>query len=1135
MGKNKEYELAIKIAGEIEKSFYESMKLTRKELWDIAEQSARASQMMSSSALEYESSLRKSLGRQLKEVEPFFSGMESAARKTFDVMSKAALATGATITAGLAASINVGSEFESAFAGVKKTVNASNAELQEMRDAIRGMAANELPMSAAELSEIAESAGQLGIRNESIIAFTETMANMSVATNLGSDEAAEEFAKFANITQMEQEYFSNLGSSVVALGNNMATTEADTVSMAMRIAAAGHQINLSEADIVAYSAALSSVGIEAEAGGSAFSKLLAKLQLATETGESLKEYARVAGMTGQEFKQAFQEDATVAINAFLTGLTDTGQNGKSAIAVLEEMGLTEVRLRDTLLRAGNANELFADALAISNQAWEENTALANEAQQRYQTFESQCQMTKNKITDLGISLYDDMRPALTEGIGLVNEFIDGLAGGEDVLGGMIESATKKMPTMVRQVKEAGEAVRDFSEPFLAVGGFLVDHPGIITGTIAGVGTALASYKIASGISSITKAFSALNPVGMTFLALGGVAAVITGIGTSVKKAAAEAKQANLDAHFGDIALSLSELQEAAAHVVGSQELDKVRESLAAMSEVDGLASDIKDAMRELNRMNWKVSVGMKLSETEQDSYREQIENYINSTQAYLTEHQYAVNLSVGVLTDSDLEGHNIVTKVNQFYYDKEKELGRIGQRLQKVINDAFLDGLLDINEIEEITQLQNQMAEIQNAFAGVEYDANLELLKTKYSFGDMDAESFRNFQAEVNEQTVAARADYEKAFIMSTANAKLMLEEGDISQKEYDKMVAEYRENYLQHIADLDLKATDIQAQAIKEQYPEIFNSDVIDQRIKNVTQGALEYIGATGNTVTGFDEYNYEVLTSGLDQSTMDAISELGEDYTPQMEEFHKMVREFREAGEAVPAEFAAGYHDTAIVGAMLGDMDSLYLLMGEEAQGSQEYRELISDLQEQGTYIPDAFAEGINRNKYIIADTMREVIKGTVETGNIQIAMKLSSTHVSSDIASMGKAGWAESYTAHADGGIFTRPHLGWIAEAGYPEAAIPIDGSRNAIDLWLKTGELLGMDGLTGGAEPLAKGIEEAAYEAMESTDVHINYNSTVQFYGGTPSQEDIENALENSYEEFERNMQKWQTNNRRKNFY
>ena len=253
-------------------------------------------------------------------------------------------------------------------------------------------------------------------------------------------------------------------------------------------------------------------------------------------------------------------------------------------------------------------------------------------------------------------------------------------------------------------------------------------------------------------------------------------------------------------------------------------------------------------------MNWKVSVGMELTETEQEAYREQVENYINSTQEYLTERQYAVNLAVGALTDDDLEGNNIVDKVNQFYQGKMDELAGLGTQLNEVITNAFSGALLDIDEIAEITKLQSQMAEIQNSLTGAEYDANLELLGMKYSAGDLDAESFRNLQAELQAQTAAASADYEKSFVLSVSNADVMRQEGDINQAEYDSMVAEFRRNYLEYEGELQAKAANFQAQTIRGQYADEIGSVDINGKIDEATQYALDYVNSTGNAVLGFD-----------------------------------------------------------------------------------------------------------------------------------------------------------------------------------------------------------------------------------------------------------------------------------------
>jgi TP901 family phage tail tape measure protein len=160
-------------------------------------------------------------------------------------------------------------DFESAFAGVRKTVDASETEFASLEKGIRNMS-KEIPASAVAISEVAEAAGQLGIKTPYILSFTRTMVDLGESTNLSATEAATALARFANITQMSQKDFDRLGSVIVALGNNLATTEAEIVEMGMRLAGAGSQIGLTEAQTMSLAGALSSVGIEAEAGGSSF-------------------------------------------------------------------------------------------------------------------------------------------------------------------------------------------------------------------------------------------------------------------------------------------------------------------------------------------------------------------------------------------------------------------------------------------------------------------------------------------------------------------------------------------------------------------------------------------------------------------------------------------------------------------------------------------------------------------------------------------------------------------------------------------------------------------------------------------------------------------------------------------------
>lgn len=334
-------------------------------------------------------------------------------------MAGAALAVG--VVGAMAASVSAAIDFESAFTGVMKTVDASAEEYAELERGIRDMAL-EMPLAAGEIAGVAEAAGQLGIENDNILEFSEVMSKLGVTTNLSADEAATALARLANITKMPQENFDRLGSTIVALGNNMATTEAEIVEMGMRIAGAGSQVGMTEAEILSFSAALSSVGIEAAAGGSSISKVMIKMASEVASGgEKLEGFAAVAGLTAEEFRTSFQQNAAGAIVTFIEGLGKMSAEGEDVFTVLDDLGFAEMRVRDALLRASGAGDLFRTSIELGSEAWEENTALTKEAELRFGTTASKIQLMWNRITELAITIGQALLP-------MVNGMIDAIAG-----------------------------------------------------------------------------------------------------------------------------------------------------------------------------------------------------------------------------------------------------------------------------------------------------------------------------------------------------------------------------------------------------------------------------------------------------------------------------------------------------------------------------------------------------------------------------------------------------------------------------------------------------------------------------------------------------------------------------------
>lgn len=411
------------------------------------------------------------------------------------------LTTGLTLP--LVASVGLvtkaASDYESAFAGVKKTVDeTATVSYKNLSDGIRQMA-KELPASAVEIANVAEVAGQLGIKAEDILTFSRTMIDMGESTNLSAEEAATAIAKIANILGLTSDEYGRFGASVVDLGNNFATTERDIVEMTNRLAAGGKLAGLTAPDILGLATAMSSVGIEAEAGGTAMTQTLTAIGNAVSlTGkgaaDDLNLIAKTAGMTSEEFQQAWKEKPVVALQSFIKGLKDAQEKGVNMNAILAQLGMTGIRQSNMLKSLALASDKMGDAVDRSNKAWKENTALTNEANKRYETTESQLKMFKNQVTDLAIEFGGPLLKALRDGLKAGKPWIDILAEMAKHFSSMSEEEQRNVLKWAALTAGAGPALNLLGKGIGIVGGLTKGIGWLTKGTGKAVGGMNLMYK-----------------------------------------------------------------------------------------------------------------------------------------------------------------------------------------------------------------------------------------------------------------------------------------------------------------------------------------------------------------------------------------------------------------------------------------------------------------------------------------------------------------------------------------------------------------------------------------------------------------------------------------------------------------
>lgn len=322
------------------------------------------------------------------------------------------LAAGAALTGSALAATN----FETAMANVKKVLRTEDETyFSTLQQQILDMS-RELPLTAQEIAQVTANALQLGVSAKDVGLFTDTILKLGSSTDIAADEAAIALAQFFNITGESLGNVDKFGAVLTDLGNKFPTFESDIMDMATRIAAAGTSIGMSSQDILALSTALTSVGLNAEAGGSAISTILRTIdtQVAT-SGKKLRAWAKQAGMSVDEFKRAWQQDATGTFQLLVNSLAAGVDNGENLNAMLKDLGVTAIRQTDAFSRLVQANDTLNDALKQSGVAWEEvakgaEGALNEEFANRVNTLAAQFQLLKNDIFALGVAIGENLMP-----------------------------------------------------------------------------------------------------------------------------------------------------------------------------------------------------------------------------------------------------------------------------------------------------------------------------------------------------------------------------------------------------------------------------------------------------------------------------------------------------------------------------------------------------------------------------------------------------------------------------------------------------------------------------------------------------------------------------------------------------
>lgn len=859
---------------------------------------------------------------------------------------------GSTLTKGLTVPLLAGAgvavkaaiDYESAFAGVKKTVDGTPQQFAQLSNSIREMA-KEMPSSAVEIAHVAEAAGQLGVPIGAIKDFSKTMINLGVSTNLSSEEAASSIAKIGNIMQVSGKdlgtWSGHFGSAVVDLGNHFATTERDIVEMTNRLAAGGKLAGLTTPEILGLATAMSSVGIEAEAGGTAMNQTLTGIGKAVAgvgkgASSKLKLIAQTAGMTAEEFSQAWKQKPAEALQAFIKGLQRAHDEGKNMDGILSDLGMKGIRQGNMLKSLASASDKMSEAVNRSNLAWKENNALTNEASKRYETTESQLKIFKNKLTDIAIEFGGPLLKALNSGLDAAKPWLQTLS---DMAKKFSEMSTEQQQSIIKwgaMAAAIGPALKFFGKGASIIGGFakglgtIAKGIGTFSGTLKtisnGGGFINGLKQMATGMTATgTAAESAAASTGLWSTAVGilgsgatwgilagGAALVTIGIiaheiaeanertqtwGTSVSKLQ--------DQELSRLKSKVDEVHQATVGFGqgGAQAVENVRKS------VQGLADDIQKAIDKDLEKTLKGLEKVGASETIQKRAVAQAEQQKKNVQSMTDEIVQIYQNASDQHRKITREEQAIIYDYENQFIDKQLSLQKYSADERTAIMKAMNGQISDLNE----TQLRKGTGVVAKWLKEEQklYDEQVTALKDAHEKGIYSQSEYNKEMEKLNAQHKSKMEAFgrEYAALQKEWSKKVPLNFGNDEQRkmyfdqmrkdwaelglDYDKMMAK-----ADQFADIVGRSSGMVAKSVQNMSQEtkdannIWNGLVFDPKTGQVKTNAQEEVTKALQAENGWENMQFILKHANLETNAKmtigQALVEVGkwDSLTPQEKE---------------------------------------------------------------------------------------------------------------------------------------------------------------------------------------------------------------------------------------------------------
>ena len=507
--------------------------------------------------------------------------------------------------------------------------------------------------------------------------------------------------------------------------------------------------------------------------------------------------------------------------------------------------------------------------------------------------------------------------------------------------------------------------------------------------------------------------------------------------------------------FGDITLSLTEIKDLAREITFGKSIESVTEFSKATDTVSSDLASLKSTISDLKKQNWKASLGMELDETEKDDYKKAIDNFAKSASQYIEDNHYQATVALKLINGSGAD----TTGLDNMYSGMKTQIDDLTAQLSDKVTIALQDGVIQLDEQDEILSLQQQIQDITSKLSSAQEEASLDVLKIKYGSGaGLTYDSFTQMQEELKAQVQSWSENYDSALEITLTNLKLQLSEDAISQEDYDAAVQEATQNYTAQMNEMNVRVQSFNLDTIAEAWDTQLNGILPD------LEGSLSEKLQTAMNAALLEKPDVSAWTQ---EDVMKWFDLDGIDTSAFKNIYAELKATAEQAPQGVKDEIIQNYKDS---------ID----FIGPYSQAIYDQLSTLdlskADMEALKTSLSDGVATAIEGADMDKVNAALDIVKGNVETSastkfgagyNVTMPLTVTFDYSVSNPTMPSYMFPSSSFNItpkkNAAGGYVSGgPQLSWLAEEGWGEFIIPTNPSRraDALDLYQKAGAALGV---------------------------------------------------------------------------